>query len=83
AKMVPDFLGLLHFGNKYSLILGIKHILYGIMIIISVLRSRIGWKKENSPNPKTLKIKALMLIINMILGVAVLFLSALNAAVVL
>ncbi len=82
GKMIPEFLGLFNFGNNYSTILAIKHILYGVMIVLAILRSRVAGRKDKGKNPKTMKIKALMLLANIILGIIVLFLSGLNAAIV-
>ena len=81
GKMIPEFQGLLHFGNTYSLILGIKHILFLLMIIIAVLRSQIIGRNMKGPNPKVNKIKALLLMLNMLLGIVVLLLSAFNSAI--
>ena len=81
ANTVPEFQGLLHFGNTYSLILGIKHILFIFMIIIAILRSQVIGRNMKGPNPKVAKIKAAMLMINMLLGVLVLLLSGFNSAI--
>jgi uncharacterized membrane protein len=81
GKMIPEFQGLLHFGNTYSLILGIKHILFLLMIIIAVLRSQIIGRNMKGPNPKIAKIKAVLLMLNMLLGVIVLLLSGFNSAI--
>ncbi len=81
ANMVPEFQGLLHFGNTYSLILGIKHILIIFMIVIAILRSQVVGRKIKGPNPKVVKIKAGMLMLNILLGVIVLLLSSFNSAI--
>ena len=81
AKMVPEFLGLFNFGNRYSIILGIKHILVILMVIITVLRSKVVGKNMKGPNPKVVKAKAGMLMLNMLLGVIVLLLSGLSTAI--
>ena len=80
AKMVPEFLGLFHFGNTYSMILGVKHILVILMVVIAVLRSQVVGRNMKGPNPKVVKTKAGMLMINMLLGVIVLLLSGFNTA---
>lgn len=80
AKMVPEFLGLFHFGNTYSMILGAKHILVIIMVVIAILRSKVIGRNMKDPNPKVIKTKAGMLFVNMLLGVIVLLLSGFNAA---
>ena len=79
AKAVPEFQGLFNFGNKYSFFLGIKHILFILMIIIAILRSQVVGRNMKGPNPKIVKIKAGMLMLNMFLGLLVLLLSGLNS----
>ncbi len=81
GKMIPEFQGLFHFGNTYSLILGIKHILFIIMIIIAILRSQVIGRNMKGPNPRVNKTKAILLMLNMLLGVVVLLLSGFNAAI--
>ena len=82
AKMVPEFLGLFHFGNRYSMILGTKHILVIIMVIIAILRSKVVGRNMKGPNPKVVKIKAGMLMLNILLGVIVLLLSGFGTAII-
>lgn len=82
ANTVPSFQGLFHFGNTYSLILGIKHILFIVMIIIAILRSQVIGRNMKGPNPKVAKTKAVMLILNMFLGLLVLLLSGFSSALI-
>ena len=81
AKLTPDFLGLVNFGNTYSMILGIKHILVIIMVVIAVLRSQVVGRNIKGPNPKIVKTKAVMLMLNMLLGVIVLLLSGFSTVI--
>ena len=80
AKMVPEFLGLFHFGNTYSTLMGTKHILVIIMVIIAILRSRVVGRKMDAPAPKVEKAKVGMLLLNILLGVIVLLLSGFGTA---
>ncbi len=82
AKTVPEFQGLFHFGNTYSLIMGIKHILFIVMIIIAILRSQVIGRNMKGPNPKVVKTKAAMLMVNMFLGLLVLLLSGFSSAII-
>lgn len=81
AKMVPEFNGLFHFDNTYSLIISIKLILVILMAVIAVLRSKIIGRNITEPNPKIFKIKAGMLMLNMFLGVMVLLLSGFSSSI--
>ncbi len=81
AQMVPDFHRIFYFGNTYSMLLSAKHILVIIMVIIAILRSQVVGRNMKDPNPKVLKTKAGMLMINMLLGVIVLLLSGFITAI--
>jgi uncharacterized membrane protein len=81
AKMVPEFQGLLQFGNTYSFILGLKHILVILMVIIAILRSQFIGRNMKGPDPKIVKIKALMLMLNMFFALLVLLLSAFSTVI--
>ncbi|MHA1728551.1 MAG: hypothetical protein ACTSWY_07445, partial [Promethearchaeota archaeon] len=68
--------GFLTFGNTFTSILSTKHILYILMIILSIFRSLIIDKLENLTPPTKEKLNMIILIINILVGVAVLALSA-------
>lgn len=69
------------FGNTYSLILGLKHILVILMVIIAILRSQVIGRNMKGPNPKVVKIKAVMLMFNILPGLLVLLLSGFSSAI--
>lgn len=79
SKSAPGFLGIFHFGNTYSMILGIKHLLVIVMIVVAILRSQIVGRKK-APSPEIEKAKAGLLFFNMLLGILVLLLSGFTIA---
>ncbi|MHA1319802.1 MAG: hypothetical protein ACTSQ1_08295 [Promethearchaeota archaeon] len=86
------YTGFLSFGTEYSTLLSIKHILYivmiSVMISLSIFRSQIvdrvkkfapeQKQKMNMPQKMNMqqKLNMLTLILNILAGLAVLFLSA-------
>ena len=77
ANGSPAFEGLFSFGNAYSAILAIKHILVVAMIAVSLYRSLA---LRNTSTPTQEKLKATLLILNIILGVSILLLSGFAVA---
>ena len=68
--------GFLSFGNEYSILMSIKHLLYFVMIFLSLFRSQIVDKvKKFAPEQKQ-KLNMLTLMLNILAGLAVLFLSS-------
>jgi len=80
AKVDPNYTGFMHFDTIYAQINSVKHILVFIMIFIAVFRSTVFGKKQATPNPKKNKMSMLLIVINFILGVLVLLLSAFMVA---
>ena len=72
ANRSPAFQGLFNFGNAYSATLAIKHILVLAMIAIALYRS-LALGSVSTPSQE--KLKASLLVLNIILGVAILLLS--------
>ena len=73
----PAFLGLFSFGNVYSAVLTIKHILVIAMIAIALYRSlALG----GASTPSQEKLKATLMILSIIFGVSILLLSGFTAA---
>ena len=68
--------GFLSFGNEYSTLMSIKHLLYFLMIFLSLFRSQIVDRvKKFTPEQKQ-KLNMLTLLLNILAGLAVLFLSS-------
>lgn len=72
ANRTSAFLGLFSFGNTYSAVLAAKHILVLAMIAIALYRS-LALGKTSTPAQE--KLKATLLILNIIFGVGILLLS--------
>lgn len=80
SKQNADFAHLFGFGNAFSTVLSIKHILVVIMIGLTLYRSLfVNHPREGMP-PKNEKLSFQLLLINAGLAVAVLFTSGLVAA---
>jgi len=80
ANRSPAFQGLFSFGNTYSTLLAIKHILVVTMIAIALYRSLVLGRKKGVSTPSQEKLKVSLLMINIVLGVAILLLSGFTAA---
>lgn len=77
ANRASAFLGLFSLGNTYSAILAVKHILVLAMIAIALYRS-LALAKTSTPAQE--KLKATLLILNIIFGIGILLLSGFTAA---
>ncbi|MHA1229931.1 MAG: CopD family protein [Candidatus Helarchaeota archaeon] len=73
--------GLFNISTTYGVILTTKHIIYFIMIIIAILRSRIVEKLKIKSETKE-KLNMILLVINVILAIVVVFLSGELSALV-
>jgi putative copper export protein len=71
--------GLLNFTNTYTTVLSIKHILVILMAMIAVIRSTVFRKAASSMNKGKKKASMALLMINTLIGLAVLVLSSVNA----
>lgn len=71
--------GLFDFSNTYATILSIKHLLVILMTLIAVIRSTVFRKAASSMNKGKKKVSMALLMINTLIGVAVLVLSSVNA----
>ncbi|MGD1993729.1 MAG: CopD family protein [Anaerolineae bacterium] len=80
SNRAAAFNGLFHFGNPYSTVLTIKHILVLGMIGITLYRSLILGRRGEHSTPAQEKLSVALLLLNMVLGIGVLLLSGLSAA---
>ena len=71
--------GLLDFTNTYATVLSIKHILVILMTLIAVIRSTVFRKAASSMNKGKKKVSMALLMINTLVGLAVLVLSSVTA----
>ena len=77
ANRTSAFLGLFSLGNTYSAVLAVKHILVMAMIVIALYRSLALSKVTTHAQEK---LKAVLLILNIIFGVSILLLSGFATA---
>jgi len=77
ANRTSAFLGLFSLGNTYSAVLAVKHILVLAMIVIALYRS-LALSKTTTHSQE--KLKAVLLILNIIFGVSILLLSGFATA---
>ncbi|MCF2139125.1 MAG: CopD family protein [Candidatus Lokiarchaeota archaeon] len=61
--------------STYSTLLLIKHVIYGVMIAVGLLRGRLLQSSLSNSNPKTQKLAYLLVYINFGLGIITIFLS--------
>ncbi len=80
ARRNPMFQGLFSFGNPYSTVLTLKHILVLAMIAVALYRSLVLGRRNGPPTPSQEKLSAGLLFLNVILGVAILLLSGFSVA---
>ncbi|MCK4567665.1 MAG: hypothetical protein KAU48_10180 [Candidatus Thorarchaeota archaeon] len=75
----PLFTGFLDTSTQYSLLLTMKHIIIALMVIISLVRS-LGIERMKLEGPKEQKVGAMLLLINVILGISILLISGILGA---
>jgi len=80
ANRAADFQGLFSFANTYSIFLSLKHVLVLAMIAITLYRSLVLGRRTGPSTPAQEKLSVKLLLLNMILGVAVLLHSGFGAA---
>jgi len=81
GKSSGDYLGFMRFGNFYSNLTAVKHIITFAMVLIALVRSILFRKKDIKRSPGQNKISMLLVIINFFLGLLILLLSSLIASI--
>ena len=76
----PGFQGLFQIGSPYATALAVKHVLVLAMIAIALYRSLVLGRRGPPPTPSREKLSAGLLVANLVLGVGVLFVTGLTAA---
>ena len=76
----PAFQGLFSFGNTYSMVLSLKHILVLVMVAVALIRSLVLGRRSGPPSPAQEKLKVGLLFLNIALGIGVLLLSGFAVA---
>ena len=80
ARRSPAFMGLFSFGNAYSIILALKHILVVVMVGVALYRSLVLGRQGGPSTATQEKLSAGLLFLNVLLGIAVLLLSGFSAS---
>ncbi|MBN2257697.1 MAG: hypothetical protein JW704_07725 [Anaerolineaceae bacterium] len=80
ANRNPAFQGAFSFGNLYSTVLTLKHILVLAMIAVAFIRSLVLGRQSGPSTPSREKLSAGLLFINIGLGIMVLLLSGFTVA---
>ncbi len=80
ARRSSEFQGLFHFGNTYSAVLSVKHVLMVAMVGVALFRSLVLGRQSGPVSPSLEKRKVGLLLLNVVLGVVVLLLSGFGAA---
>mgnify|MGYP000848155882 CR=1 FL=1 len=76
GRSSKNFTGLLSFASPYSTALSVKHILMGIMVVLAFIRLGMVKKLETQNDPKRMRASGMVVMVNAIIGAAVLFLSS-------
>ena len=79
SNRAPVYGGFLRFGNPYSAMLSIKHILVIVMVIVALVRSLVFGRRAERPTPVRERTSVLLLYLNVGLGVLMLLLSGFTA----
>jgi putative copper export protein len=80
SNRAPAFNGLFRFGNAYSTLLTLKHLVVVAMVGIALIRSLALGRQQGPSTPAQEKLSAGLLFVNVGLGVVVLLLSGFAAA---
>lgn len=80
GKASPNQIGFMHFDSTYAVIASIKHILTFMMILIVVFRS-VFFIRGNGTKANGNRFGKLPVLINFVLGIIVLVLSSMMAAI--
>lgn len=80
SRRSPAFSGLFSFGNSYSTILTLKHVLILAMVAVALYRSLVLGRRTGPSTPDQEKLSAGLVLFNSLLGLVVLLLSGFTAA---
>jgi len=79
ANRSPAFQGLFSFGNAYSAVLTLKHILVLAMVAVVLYQDLVLGRRSGPSTPAQEKLNAGLMFLNIILGVAILLFSGFSA----
>jgi len=80
ANRNPAFQGLFSFGNPYSTVLTLKHILVLAMVAVALIRSLVLGRRSRPSTPSQEKLSVGLLFINIVLGIVVILLTGFAVA---
>jgi uncharacterized membrane protein len=80
SRRSPAFGGLFGFGNSYSTILTLKHVLILAMVAVALYRSLVLGRRTGPSTPDQEKLSPGLVLFNSLLGLLVLLLSGFTAA---
>lgn len=80
GRQSPGYSGLFQFSTPYSALISVKHLLTLIMILLAVVRGFIFYPTRMAGSGSRDKFGLVLLAVNGLLGLAVLFLSGISAA---
>jgi uncharacterized membrane protein len=80
GRQSPGFSGLFQFSTTYSVLISVKHIFTLIMILIAVWRGFLSNGRQMTAGSTREKGRFALLLLNSLLGLGVLFLSGISAA---
>ena len=81
SKRSPEFGGLFNFANLYNILLSAKHILVILMVMASLIRLSTHKNLSQMEDMKHKKTSLFLILSNTVMGVIVLLLSGLIAAI--
>jgi len=76
SRLLAGNRGLFNFTTPYTVMLSIKHILMLVMVALAVVRLSLNKNNEKQNSQKIERISVMVLMLNAIVGLVVLFLSA-------
>ena len=82
ANRNPAFQGLFSFGNTYSTVLALKHILVAVMVGVALYRSFVLGRQTGPPTSSQERLSGFLLYLNALLGVVALLLSGISAVLI-
>jgi putative copper export protein len=80
SRRSPAFQGFLNFGTPYATALSLKHLLVIAMVAVALVRSLGLRPTQDNVSPSRERLSGGLLLLNVVLGIAVLLLSGFTAA---
>ena len=81
GRQAAGFTGMFQFTTPYGILISVKHLLIFVMVIVAVVRGFVLGGQFDTFSPSKKKLSAGLLMLNSVLGVTVIFLSGISAAI--